>query len=60
MSADGEICELKIGSGRKMITMKSPKVIWDDFLELEAYICSKMDFDFFDLDEMTPETKMSG
>ena len=34
MAAKGGICELKRGSGRKMTKMKSPKVIWDDCLEL--------------------------
>ena len=60
MAVEGGICEVKIGSGRKMTKMKSPKVLWDDFLELEAYIRSNMDLDIFELDRMNPETKMSG
>ena len=40
MAVEGGISELKIGSGRKMTKMKSPKVLWGDFLELEAYIRS--------------------
>ena len=60
MDAEGGIRELKIGSGRKMTNMKSPKVLWDDCLELEAYICSNTALDIFELDGMTPETKMTG
>ena len=33
MAAEGGICELKIGSDRKMTKMKSPKVLWDNILE---------------------------
>ena len=47
MDAEGVIRELKIGSGRKMTKMKSPKVLWDDCLELEAYILSNMALDIF-------------
>ena len=60
MAAEGEMHELKRGSGRKMTKMKSPKVLWDDFLVLEAYIHSNMALDIFDLDGMTPKTNMSG
>ena len=42
-----------------MTKMKSPKVLWDDCLDLEAYIRSNTALDIFDLDRMTPETKMS-
>ena len=57
MAAEGGIRKLKIGSGRKMTKMKSPKVLWGDFLELEAYICSNTDLGVFELDGMTPEYK---
>ena len=40
MDAEGGIRELKRGLGRKITKMKSPKLIWDDCLELEAYIRS--------------------
>ena len=60
MAAEGGISELKIRSGRKMTKIKSLKVIWDDFLELEAYIRSNKDLDIFELDKMTPEDNMSG
>ena len=35
-------------------------MLWDDCLELEAYIYSNMALDIFKLDGMTPETNMSG
>ena len=60
MDAEGKIRELKRGSGRKMNKMKSTKVLWDDCLELEAYICSNTTMDIFELDGMTPKTQMSG
>ena len=60
MAAEGGICELKRGSGRKMTKMNLPKVLWGDCLELEAYIRSNKDLDIFELDGMTLETKMSG
>ena len=60
MAAEGSICELKIGSGKKMTKMKSPKVFWDDCLELEAYIRSVTALNIFDLDGMNPETNISG
>ena len=40
MAAEGGIHELKRGSGRNMTKMKSPKLLWENCLELEAYICS--------------------
>ena len=42
-----------------MSKMKSPKVLWDDCLEFEAYIRSNRTLDIFDMDGMTPETNMS-
>ena len=58
MAAEGGICELKIGLERNMTKMKSPKVLWDDCLDLEAYICSNTALEIFELDGMTPETKI--
>ena len=58
MAAEGVICELKRGSGRKMTKIKSPKVLWDDCLELEAYIRSNMNLGILELDGMTPETNI--
>ena len=43
-----------------MNKMKSPKVLWDDCLYLEAYIQSNTALDIFELDGTTSETKMSG
>ena len=60
MYLEERICELKRGSGRNMTKMKSPKVLWDDCLELEAYIRSNMALDVSELGGMTPKTKMSG
>ena len=58
--AEEGICELKRGSGRKTTKTKSPKMLWDDCLELEAYIRSNTALDIFELDGMTPKTKMLG
>ena len=60
MFVEGVIFELKRGSSRKMTKMKSPKVLWDDCLELEAYIHSNTALDIFELDRVTPKTKMLG
>ena len=45
VAAEEGICEIKRGSGRNMTKMKSPKVLWGDCLELEAYIRSNTDMD---------------
>ena len=45
IAAEGGICELKRGSGRNTTKIKSPKVLWDIFLELEAYIRSNTALD---------------
>ncbi len=39
-AAKREIKELKKGSGCKMLTSGAPRRLWDDCLELEAYIQS--------------------
>ena len=39
--------------------MKSPEAIWGDCLELEAHIRSNTALHIFELDGVTPETKMS-
>ena len=43
-----------------MTKTKSPKVLWDNCLKLEAYIRSNMALDIFDLGGMTPKTNISG
>ena len=60
MAAEGVICELKRGSGIKMTKIKLPKVLWDNCLELEAYIRSNTALNTFDLNGMTPETNIPG
>ena len=60
MAAEGGICELKRRSIRNMTKMMSPKVLWDDCLYLEEYIRSNTVLYIFELDGMTPETKISG
>ena len=54
IAAEVRIRELKRGSCRKMKKMKSPKAIWNDYLELEAYIRSNTDLDIFDLEKPKP------
>ncbi len=39
-SAEREIKELKKGLECKMLALDMPRRLWDDCLELEAYICS--------------------
>ena len=34
MAVEGGLCELKIGSGRKMTKMNSPRVLWGYYLGL--------------------------
>ena len=59
MDTEGGICELKIGSSRKVTKMNSPKVLWGDYLELEAYIRSNTSLNIFEVKGINPETKMS-
>ena len=35
-----EIKELKKGAGHKLLRSRAPKLLWDDCLELEAYVRS--------------------
>ena len=58
MAAEGEIHELKRGSGRKINKMRSPKVIWDDYLKFESHILSNTALDIFELDGMTNGTNI--
>ena len=48
-TAEGAIRELKRGTARKMLKMKLPKRLWDDCMELEAYIRSNTAHDIFEL-----------
>ena len=55
---EGEICELKHGSTRKMLKQNVPKKLWDHCLELESIIRSSTTLPRFDLYHQTPEAKM--
>ena len=59
-AAEGVIGQLKLGAGRKMVKMNSPKVLWDDCLELESFIRSNTAHDIYELGGEVPETIMSG
>ena len=59
-AAESAIRELKRGTGRKMVSTKSPKVLWDHCLELEAYIRSATCHSNFELSGQVPETAMYG
>ena len=59
-AAEGAIRELKRGTARKMLKMKSPKRLWDDCMELEAYMRSNTAHDIFELKGEVPETLVSG
>jgi hypothetical protein len=59
-AAEGGIREVKKGAGRKMVKKKSPKMLWDDCLELEGQIRSNTAHDIFELQGETPETILSG
>ena len=59
-AAEATIKELKKGTGRKMIRTGSPKVLWDDWLELEAEIQSTTASNIFRLEGEVPKTVMNG
>jgi len=59
-AAEGAIRELKKGLARKMVRKKSPKKLWDDCLELEAYIRSNIAHEIYGLKGEVPETIVSG
>ena len=37
-AAEGVICKVKHGAGRKQAKKRSPLKLWDHYLELEAFI----------------------
>ena len=43
-----------------MTKARSPRKLWDHCLELEAFICSHMALDQYELEGQVPETIMSG
>ena len=59
-AAEGAIWELKKGTARKMLRAGSPKVLWDDCIELESEIRLSMVNDAFELDGEVPKTKLRG
>ena len=59
-AAEGVIRELKKGVARKMLETKAPKRLWDDCLELEAYIRSHTAHDIYALEGEVPQTIVSG
>ena len=59
-AAKREIKELKTGAGHKLLWSRAPKCLWDDFLELEAYIRSNTAQEIYNLDRKVPKTVMSG
>jgi hypothetical protein len=59
-AAEGCIHELKRGSSRKIIKTGSPKCLWDQCLELEAYVCSYTSNDIYMTTGQVPETIMTG
>ena len=59
-AAKREIKELKKGAGCKLLKSRAPKHLWDDCLELEAYIRSNTDHVIYDLNGEVLVTVMSG
>ncbi len=59
-ATEREIKELKKGVGRKMLLLGMPCHLWDDCLELEAYICFHSIHSVYHLDGKVPEMYMSG
>ena len=59
-NAEAMIKELKKRTGRKMIRTSSPKVLWDDCLELEAEIWSSTASNIFEMEGEVLKTVMNG
>ena len=57
---EGKIHELKRGLTRKILKRNVPKKLWDHLLDLESRIRSATTLPRFDLDNLTPESKMHG
>ena len=60
MIREREIEELEKGTGCKLLRSGAPKHLWDDCLELEAYIRSNIAHEIYKLDGEVLETVMSG
>ena len=59
-SREREIKELKNKAGSKLLHSRAPKCLWDDCLELKAYIRSNTAHEIHKLNREIPETVMSG
>jgi len=59
-AAEGTIRELKRGVAHKMCATRCPKALWDDCLELEAFIRSNTASASYRLQGEVPETLISG
>ena len=59
-AADGGICKIKHGAGRKQAKKRSPLKLWDHCLELEAYIQLNTALNSYELQGQVPETILSG
>ena len=59
-ATEKEIEELKKGAGHKLLQFRAPKCLWDNCLELEAYMRSNTAHERYKLDGEVPETVMSG
>ena len=58
--AEGEIKELKRGSGCKMTRSLSPAKLWDHCIEIESLIQSHTALGIYELQGEVPETLLSG
>ena len=59
-AAEREIKELEKEAGHNLLRSRAPKHLWDDCLELEAYIRSNTAHEIYKLDREVPKTVMSG
>ena len=59
-TAERKIKELQKEASHKLLWSRAPKCLWDDCLEVEAYIRSNTDHDIYKLDGEVPKTVMSG
>ena len=59
-SRSNDIKELKKGAGHKLLLPRAPKHLWDDCLELEAYIRPNTAYNIYKLHGEIPKTVMSG
>ena len=58
--AEQTISELKRATGRIMLRTKPPNKLWDNFMELTALQRMSAALNAFELQGLTPETKLAG